>query len=365
VTPGRLSDIQRLAWLRLARTETVGPVAFDHLLTRYGTPERALSALPDLSRRGGRATPLNIPLRETIERELEAGAALGARLLCGCEPDFPERLAALDPPPPVLWALGRAELLAKSCIAIVGARIASAGGQRFARQLAVELGEAGHVIVSGMARGVDGAAHEGSMRTGAVAVLGGGVGDIYPPEHDRLHARLAVEGCIVSESAPDRRAQAKDFPRRNRIISGLSLGVVVVEAELKSGSLITARLAAEQGRDVFAVPGSPLDPRARGTNDLIRQGAILCEGAEDVLRALSGHTHMRERDRSYDAEPEADIDVDALRERLAALLSPTAVSRDELVRATGAPTSAVMAALVELSLAERAILLSGGMVSAG
>lgn len=365
MTPGRLSDVQRLAWLRLARTETVGPVAFDHLLNRYGTPERALSALPDMSRRGGRATPLNIPPREAVERELEAGAAMGARLLCGCEPDFPARLAALDPPPPVLWALGRAELLPKPCIAIVGARVASAGGQRFARQLAVELGEAGYVVVSGMARGVDGAAHEGSMRSGSVAVLGGGVGDIYPPEHDRLHARLAAEGCVVSESAPDRRAQAKDFPRRNRIISGLSLGVVVVEAELKSGSLITARLAAEQGRDVFAVPGSPLDPRARGTNDLIRQGAILCESAEDVLRSISTQPDLRERDRRYDAEPEADVDFDALRERLAALLSPTAVSRDELVRATGAPTSAVMAALVELSLAERALLLSGGMVSGG
>lgn len=363
MTPGRLSDPQRLAWLRLARTETVGPVAFEHLLARYGTPERALSALPDLSRRGGRATALNIPLRDTIERELEAGAALGARLICGCEPDFPLRLAALDPPPPVLWALGRADLLARSTIAIVGARIASAAGQRFARQLAAELGEAGHVIVSGMARGVDGAAHEGALRTGTVAVLGGGVGDIYPPEHATLHARLAVEGCVVSESAPDRRAQAKDFPRRNRIISGLSLGVVVVEAELKSGSLITARLAAEQGRDVFAVPGSPLDPRARGTNDLIRQGAILCEGAEDVLRALSGQTQLRERNRTYDPAAEADLDLDALRERLAALLSPTAVSRDELVRATGAPTSAVMAALVELALAERAELLAGGMVA--
>lgn len=360
---GRLSDIQRLAWLRLARTETVGPVAFEHLVARFGTPERALSALPDLSRRGGRATPLNIPPRDTIERELQTGAAMGARLLCGCEPDFPARLAALDPPPPVLWALGRAELLPQPSVAIVGARIASAAGQRFARQLAAELGEAGHVIVSGMARGVDGAAHEGSMRTGSVAVLGGGVGDIYPPEHAALHARLAVEGCVVSESAPDRRAQAKDFPRRNRIISGLSLGVVVVEAELKSGSLITARLAAEQGRDVFAVPGSPLDPRARGTNDLIRQGAILCEGAEDVLRSLPRQIHMRERERGYEGEPEADDDLDALRERLAALLSPTAVSRDELVRATGAPTSAVMAALVELALAERALLLSGGMVS--
>lgn len=362
--PGRLSDIQRLAWLRLARTETVGPVAFDHLLARYGTPERALSALPDLSRKGGRAVPLTLPPREAIERELEAGERLGARLICGCEPDFPPRLAALDPPPPVLWALGRAELLSEPSIAIVGARIASAAGQRFARQLATDLGTAGYVVVSGMARGIDGAAHEGSLKTGSVAVLGGGIGDVYPPEHDKLHARLAAEGCVVSESAPDRRAQAKDFPRRNRVISGLSLGVVVVEAELKSGSLITARLAAEQGRDVFAVPGSPLDPRSKGTNDLIRQGAILCEGAEDVLRSLAGEARLRERDRPYDAEPPADVDPDALRERVAALLSPTPVPRNDLIRAVGAPTSAVMAALVELSVAGRAEFLDGGLVAA-
>lgn len=361
--PSRLSDIQRLAWLRLARTETVGPVAFDHLLARYGTPERALSALPDLSRKGGRAVPLSLPPREAIERELETGEKLGARLLCGCEPDFPSRLAALDPPPPVLWALGRAELLPESSIAIVGARIASAAGQRFARQLASDLGAAGHVVVSGMARGIDGAAHEGSLVTGTVAVLGGGVADVYPPEHDKLHARLAAEGCIVSESAPDRRAQAKDFPRRNRIISGLSLGVVVVEAELKSGSLITARLAAEQGRDVFAVPGSPLDPRSKGTNDLIRQGAILCEGAEDVLRSLAGGSRVRERDRAYDLEPPADVDPDGLRERVAALLSPTPVSRNDLIRAVAAPTSAVMAALIELSLAGRAEFVDGGLVA--
>ena len=366
MTPRRLSDQERLAWLRLARTETVGPVAFDHLLQRFGSAERALVALPDLARRAGRDSPLRPPPQAEVLQELDCGQRRGARLICACEPDFPPRLAALDPPPPpLLWALGRAELLPQPSLAIVGARIASAGGQRFARQLAAELGRHGYVVVSGLARGVDGAAHEGALATGTVAVLGGGVSDIYPPEHADLHARIAGEGgCIVSESAPDRRAQAKDFPRRNRIISGLSLGVVVVEAELKSGSLITARLAAEQGRDVFAVPGSPLDPRAKGPNDLIRQGAILCEGVEDVLRSLSGQAHLRERERPYAAEDEgADIDHDALREDIARLLSPTPVSRDELVRATHAPTSAVMAALVELALAERAELLPGGMVA--
>jgi DNA processing protein len=224
-------------------------------------------------------------------------------------------------------------------------------------------------VVSGLARGVDGAAHEGSLSTGTVAVLGGGVADVYPPEHADLHARIAGEGgCLVSESAPDRRAQAKDFPRRNRIISGLSLGVVVVEAELKSGSLITARLAAEQGRDVFAVPGSPLDPRARGPNDLIRQGAILCEGAEDVLRVVQALRAMREPGDPFDHGPGPDGDAldlaaDFLRAKVEALLSPTPTPRDELVRALGAPAPGVYAALVELALAGRAELLPGGLVA--
>ena len=197
-----------------------------------------------------------------------------------------------------------------------------------------------------------------------MAVLGGGVDDIYPPEHAGLYRRIAETGCVVSESEPGRTAVARDFPRRNRIISGLSRAVVVVEAELRSGSLITARLAAEQGREVLAVPGSPLDPRAKGTNDLIRQGAALCEGAEDVLRALEGLRGFREPERGgYVGGPAADPD-DALREAVCALLSPTPVSRDELVRATGAPAPAVFAALVELSLAGRAELQSGGMVAA-
>jgi DNA processing protein len=189
----------------------------------------------------------------------------------------------------------------------VGARVASAAGQRFARGLASELGQSGHIIVSGLARGIDAAAHEGSLPTGTVAVLGGGVDDIYPPEHANLYARIAEAGCVVSESEPGRTAVARDFPRRNRIISGLSRAVVVVEAELRSGSLITARLAAEQGREVLAVPGSPLDPRAKGTNDLIRQGAALCEGAEDVLRALEGLRGFR--------EPAAAIPAGRLRSR--------------------------------------------------
>ncbi|ACG77732.1 dprA protein [Phenylobacterium zucineum HLK1] len=358
----KLTDAQRRDWLRLARTENVGPVTFDQLIQRFGEPALALAALPDLARRGGRSH-IRIPTEAQAEDELAAGAALEARLIASCEPDFPQALAALDPPPPLIWTRGRAELLDRPCVAVVGARVASAAGQRFARGLAADLGGAGHVVVSGMARGIDAAAHEGALPTGTVAVLGGGIDDVYPPEHRPLYERLVEAGCVVSESEPGRTAVARDFPRRNRIIAGLSRAVVVVEAEMRSGSLITARLAAEQGREVLAVPGSPLDPRAKGTNDLIRQGAGLCEGVDDVLRALEGLSGFREPERPrFAGAPPVEPD-DALRERVAALLSPTPVSRDELVRATGAPAPAVFAALVELSLAGRADLLPGGMVS--
>ena len=360
----KLSDAQRRDWLRLARTENVGPVTFDQLIGRYGEASLALAALPDLARRGGRMAGLKVTSEAEAERELAAGEALGARLIAACEPDFPQALAALDPPPPLIWVRGAAELLDRQTVAVVGARVASAAGQRFARGLASELGGSGHVIVSGMARGIDAAAHEGAMPTGTVAVLGGGIDDIYPSEHRDLYARIVETGCVVSESEPGRTAVARDFPRRNRIIAGLSRAVVVVEAELRSGSLITARLAAEQGREVLAVPGSPLDPRAKGTNDLIRQGAALCEGAEDVLRALEGLRGFREPEPTRFFGPPIDAD-DALRERLAELLSPTPVSRDELVRAAAAPPPAVFAALMELALAGRAELLPGGMVAKG
>lgn len=359
----RLSDAERRDWLTLARTENVGPVTFEQLVQRFGSAGKALAALPDLARRGGRPG-LRLPTEAEVDRELADGAALGARLICACEPDFPHALAALDPPPPLIWARGRADMLDRPAVAIVGARVASAAGQRFARGLASELGQAGLVVVSGLARGIDAAAHEGGLPTGTVAVLGGGVDDIYPPQNAGLYARIVETGCVVSESEPGRAAVARDFPRRNRIISGLCRAVVVVEAELRSGSLITARLAAEQGREVLAVPGSPLDPRAKGTNDLIRQGAALCEGAEDVLRALEGLGGFREPERGgYGAGTAGEPD-DALRREVAALLSPTPVSRDEIVRATGAAAPLVFAALVELALAGRCELMPGGMVCA-
>ena len=355
-----LPPAERFARLRLARTDRIGPVAFTQLLTRYGSAERALAALPDLARKSGAASVP--PPAEAVERELATGQQIGARLVVLGDPDYPAMLEALDPPPPILWTRGRTELLNRPSVAVVGARIASAGGQRIARGLAQQLGQVGHVVVSGLARGIDAAAHEGALATGTVAVLGGGVDDIYPAEHADLYARIVDQGCVVSESPVGARAQARDFPRRNRIISGLSRGVVVVEAEIRSGSLITARLAAEQGRDVFAVPGSPLDPRARGPNELLRQGAVLCEGIEDIERAFDTLRTLR-----APAPPPLIFDEGAadpaFLDRVAALLSPTPTPRDEIARALDAPVGRVAAALLELSLTGRAELLPGGLAS--
>ena len=362
MTAGPLPDAERFARLRLARTDRVGPVSFLQLLERFGGAVRALDALPDMVRRGG-AGVWTLPAPDLIEAEIRAGEAAGAQLIVLGDSAYPPVLAAVDPPPPTLWTIGDPTLLSRDSVAVVGARIASAGGQRIARGLAQQLGGAGYVVVSGLARGIDAAAHAGALETGTVAVLGGGVDDVYPPDNAALYAEIADRGCIVSESPMGARAQARDFPRRNRIISGLSRGVIVVEAELRSGSLITARLAAEQGRDVFAVPGSPLDPRSKGPNDLLRNGAILCEGVEDVRRAFETLRTLFEPpvDSPFGDLPDA-IDA-ALIERVAALLSPTPTPRDELARAVGAPASLVAAALLELSLAGRATLLPGGLAS--
>lgn len=366
--PRELSPAGRTAWLRLARTRGVGPVTFNELIKRFRTAEAALDALPELARKGGRSTALRPASREEAEAELDWLDRIGARLLCACEPDFPPALAALDPPPPVITTLGPLDLSERAACAIVGARSASGVGLRFAGDLARGLGEHGVVVVSGLARGIDGAAHAASLNTGTVAVLAGGLTSIYPPEHRELHAAIAAQGLLVSESPPGYAPQARDFPRRNRLISGLSLGVVVVEAAERSGSLITARYAAEQGREVMAVPGSPLDPRAKGTNRLLRDGAALIESFEDVLAILSVLRREGVREGGQDDYTELapsggdDAATDALRERIAALLSPAPISRDELVRLSGAPASLVTAVLVELELAGRCEVDPGGMV---
>jgi len=257
------------------------------MLRRFGSAGAALDVLPRLARLGERSTPVTAPTRAEAAAELAALGRAGARLVCWGEPGYPSALAAIEDAPPILTVLGQPELLQRPMIAVVGARNASANGRRFARDLAAELGQGGLVVVSGLARGIDSAAHLGGLETGSIAVVAGGVDVVYPAENRGLYDALARQGAVVAELPLGTEPQARHFPRRNRIISGMALGVVVVEAAARSGSLITARFALEQGREVFAVPGSPLDPRARGCNDLLRNGATLTENAADVLSQLA------------------------------------------------------------------------------
>lgn len=348
---------ERVDWLRLARSESIGPATFRELLSRYGTAGSALEAVPELARRGGRKGGIRLCTKEAAEHELEQLDRLGASLLRLCDEDYPEALRAIDSAPPVLTCKGHRELLKRPCFAIVGARNASLNARKLARRLASELGEAGLVITSGLARGIDAAAHEGALESGTIATLAGGIDSIFPPENKDLHHRIAEQGLLVAESPPSTQPKASHFPRRNRIVSGLSKGVLVVEAALRSGSLITARLALEQGREVFAIPGSPLDPRAKGTNDLIRQGAVLTESTQDVLDALSVQGGLAEPPASADfAPPPVNEDEDALNEarrQLEELLSPVPIQLDELIRESALASGIISLVLLELELAGR------------
>jgi DNA processing protein len=350
--------------VRLIRSENVGPVTYRELVRHFGDAGKALEALPELSRRGGYRQSIRICPREAAEAELAAAARIGARALLVGEPGYPEALAAIDPPPPLIYVKGNAGHLSRPMLAIVGARNGSAAGQRLARTFAARIGTAGFVIVSGLARGIDAAAHEGALATGTVAVLAGGPDNIYPPEHAVLQRRIAEEGCLVTENPPGFAPRAQDFPRRNRIVSGLALGVLIVEAARRSGTLVTARMAGEQGREVFAIPGHPLDPRAEGTNGLLKSGATLVTEPDDVLGALA--PLLREPPRRLSAAAASARDepsgeerhplpgpVEADRERLLQALGPAPVDVDELARATGLPPRAVQIALMELALAGR------------
>ncbi len=357
---------ERLDRIRLFRTATVGPIGFRHLLERYGSAGTALDALPDLARQGGRRAPLRIPPRSQAERECAAAAAAGGTVLVWGDPDYPHLLAEIPDAPPVLTVLGDPGLLQDPAVAMVGARNASTNGRGMARMLAASLADAGLVVVSGLARGIDAAAHAGALETGrTVAVLAGGADVPYPPQNLDLCRRIAEVGAVVSEMPPGTEPRAGHFPRRNRIVSGLALGVLVVEAALRSGSLITARLAGEQGREVMAVPGPPTDPRARGANGLIRQGAALIETAADVFEALA--TPIPPAAVAEDAASAATVscpahEIDGARAALIAVLGPTPVPVDALVRDLDLPAAAVRGALLELEIAGQLERQSGGRV---
>lgn len=360
-----LSFTERRDWLRLIRTQNVGPVSFRDLINRYGDAATALEALPSLIRK----KPINPPRPDQVEAEMDYADRMGVRLICAIEPDYPKYLRALDPPPPVISVLGRVDVLHRPCVAIIGSRNASAIGQRFANTLAADLGRAGYCIVSGLARGIDSSAHHGSLASGTIAVLGGGVDHIYPRENAELHAQISKSGAILSESPLGYRATARDFPRRNRIISGLSRGVVVIEAAERSGTLITARYALEQNREVMAAPGSPLDPRTKGCNRLIRDGAHLIESAEDVMAVLETLRPLdfEEPGNSYRSAPfdpsRAEADIKKAKRVILSLLSPTPTPRDDIIRASKLPVPIVTAALLEIELAGEAHVEPDGRVS--
>lgn len=367
---GPLGDGERLDRLRLIRSEHVGPVTYRQLLARFGSAGAALDALPDLARRGGLRRTIQIFPRVAAERELAALAAVGGRLIVLGEPDYPKPLAALSDAPAVLSVIGHSHLLNGMTIAIVGARNASANGIRFAEKLARDLGQAKFVIASGMARGLDAAAHRGSLATGTAAVMAGGVDVIYPRENTALYGDIAASGVLLSEQPLGQQPTARHFPHRNRIVSGLALAVVVVEATLRSGSLITARNAAEQGREVLAVPGNPMDPRAQGTNGLIRDGATLIQGADDVIEALGDlrYRPLAEPATGEFAAPvgpeEATADVSQQsRNIISNLLGAAPTGIDEVVRQSGFSARDVALVLLELELAGRLVRHPGGQVS--
>ena len=402
-----LSDAQRLDWLRLIRSDNIGPRTFRSLINRYGSAAAALDALPGLAGRAGKTIKI-APLDE-VQREMEESTALGVRFIALGEADYPAPLRAIDAAPPLLAVRGNIAALAKTMVAIVGSRNASAAGLAFAERLARGLAQAGHVVVSGLARGIDARAHRSTLRTGTIAVLAGGHARIYPADHAALVEQILETGAVVTEMPLNWEARGRDFPRRNRIVSGLALGTVVIEAARHSGSLITAKFASEQGREVFAVPGSPLDPRAEGTNDLLREGANICTCVEDVLDTLApiigrgedapdlfrefepahdvsteplwdefdldggqapphiprtvARMEMDEEAARDDLSPPLPVEPEARRKSIIALLGPSPVDVDELARAAGASMAEIRNVLLDLELAGRLERHGGNLVS--
>jgi len=358
-----MSEQERFDRLRLIRSPRIGPVSYRQLMARFGTAGAALRAIPDLAARGGGKA--SVADMAAVEREIAASRALGARYLLMGDADYPALLDQFEGAPPALIVRGDAALAAGQCIAMVGARNASAAAVRFARTLAQDLGQRGAVVVSGLARGIDTAAHQGSVASGTIGVIACGLDMVFPPENRDLQAQIAEMGLLVTEHPPGVQPLARHFPARNRIIAGLAVGTVVVEAAPKSGSLITARLAGEAGREVMAVPGSPLDPRAQGCNQLIREGATLIQNAGDVLEAVGSIDIRMVRQGSFDfaGEPVSSDVAAGERSAVVALLGHAPVPVDELIRLSGLSPAVVQTVLLELELAERLDRLAGGRVS--
>ncbi len=398
-----LTDAQRLDWLRLIRSESIGPKTFRVLINRYGGASAALDALPGLAAQRGR--PIRVATREECEKELDAVAAFGARMIAVGESDYPPALRAIDAPPPLISMRGEAPVLQRPMVAIIGSRNASAAGLAFCERLTRDLGAAGFVVVSGLARGIDARAHRSALGAGTVAVLAGGLDKLYPAEHAELAEEILERGAWISEMPIGWEPRGRDFPRRNRLVSGLALGVVVIEAARRSGSLITARFAGEQGRELFAVPGSPLDPRSEGTNGLLRDGATLCTRGSDVIDALAPLVESGPRPRTLLEEDESrepteplwdeldlvyvgdtprtesghemdeseasplaganarrPLDGDTLK-RIRELMGPTPVAVDDLARAAALPVADVRVALLDLEMSGRLERHGGGLVS--
>jgi len=358
-------------WLRLIRSANVGPQTFYKLLSRFGSAGAALDALPEMARRGGMKGSSRIFPKDEAEREIEHHNKIGAQLIARDDALYPPRLRHIDDAPPLISVLGHTGLLKKRAVAVVGARNSSVNGLRIAEQLARDLGDSGMLVVSGLARGIDAAAHRGSLTTGTLAALGGGIDIIYPRENTEIYNAIKEHGVLVSEFAPGTRPRAQNFPRRNRIIAGISRGIVVVEAAPRSGSLITARLALEQGREVFAVPGSAIDPRARGTNDLIRQGAILTETADDILEVISPGRQINlnvskpvtKTTPEHPAAPPDCQEADEARKLIERFIGPTPTHIDTIIRECSIPSPALSAALLELELAGRLERHPGNLIS--
>lgn len=365
-----ISEHESLSWMRLCRTDNVGPITFYQLISRFGSAKDALDALPELAKKGGRKKPLTPPSIARIEAEYEALQKMGGNIITAQDTQYPLALSSIDDAPPVLSYFGDIKLANKNCIGVVGSRNASISGRKFAQTLASDLGERDQIIVSGLARGIDTAAHHGALKSGTIAVVAGGIDVIYPKENTKLfHAIAENSGLVLAESALGQAPQARLFPKRNRIVSGLSAAVVVVEANMRSGSLITARLAGEQGRAIMAVPGHPMDPRAAGSNHLIREGATLIRDASDAMEEILnfGGNSLREplyegfQHHDFAHDKSGDIPENAPQIVLENL-SFTPVTVDEIVRNCHLSVGSVQSLLLEMELAGRIIRLPGNRI---